>query len=647
MNDTLKLKISKLPTCPGCYLMKSEGKIIYVGKAINLKNRVSQYFHQSRDHTVKVRAMVARIDDFDIVLCDNNLEALILECNLIKQHRPQYNILLKDDKHYPYIKIDPTEDFPRIEIVRRIEKDKAKYFGPYMGTTGVREVMDVLRRIFPLRTCQGVIKPSPDKRPCLHYQLGECLAPCANKATKEEYGKAVEEVIDFLNGHSEKIEKRLKEEMLAASASLNFEHAAELRDRLASVGKLMERQKAINVKGGNRDIIAVVSDSLDAMVEILFVRGGLMIGAENYTLEGEGDQSVAHVLGEFLPQYYDEGRQVPEEVLCLEMPEGADTLAELLSQRRGGSVTIHEPVRGTKHQMIEMAVKNARDALDKRNAGLSRARERTIGACEALKEILNLPTFPRRIEGYDISNTQGALSVASMVVAINGEAASKEYRRFRIKTVEGANDFASMNEVLSRRLTRAKNEREAMETVPEEPGALTGFADLPDLIVIDGGPQQLRFAREGMREIGYDIPIIGLAKRLDEVFVPDSEESILLDRKSPALHLLQRVRDESHRFGITYHRNLRQKAGMHSSLEDIEGIGPAKRRALLAYFKSIAKISSATIPELCEVDGIGPMQAKIIYDHYHKQEESLEDEGTISDSAQPENATEGALKEAE
>ncbi len=620
MNETLKVKISKLPTCPGCYLMKSEGKIIYVGKAVNLKNRVSQYFHQSKDHTVKVRAMVSRIDDFDIVLCDTNLEALILECNLIKQHRPQYNILLKDDKHYPYLKIDPTSNFPRVEIVRRIEKDKAKYFGPYMGTTGVREVMDVLRHIFPLRTCQGDIVPNPERRPCLHYQLGECLAPCAGKVEREAYGKSVQEVIDFLHGKSETVEKRLKNEMLEASANLNFERAAELRDRLAAVGKLMERQKAINVKGGNRDILAVASDSLDAMVEVLFVRGGLMIGAENYTLEGEGDQTPAHILGEFLLQYYEDGRQIPEEVLCMELPEQAEDLSEFLSSRRGAGVVIHEPQRGTKHQMIEMAVKNARDALDKRNAGLSRARERTIGACEALQEILDLKTVPRRIEGYDISNTQGVLSVASMVVAINGEAASKEYRRFRIKTVEGANDFASMNEVLTRRLTRGKNEREELAEkgeLPENGKELTGFADLPDLIVIDGGPQQLRFARTAMQEVGFDIPIIGLAKRLDEIFVPDSEESILLDRKSPALHLLQRVRDESHRFGITYHRNLRQKAGMHSSLEDIPGIGPTRRRALLSEFKSIANIARATPEELCRADGIGMAQAQVIFDHYH------------------------------
>ena len=627
MNELLSVKLSKLPTCPGCYLMKSQGKIIYVGKAVNLKNRVSQYFHHNRDHTIKVRTMVSHIDDFDIVLCDTNLEALILECNLIKKHRPQYNILLKDDKHYPYLRIDTKADFPRVEIVRRIERDGAKYFGPYMGTTGVREVMDVLRGVFPLRTCQSEINPDKPRRPCLHYQLGECLAPCAGLVTPEEYRKSVEEVVDFLGGKSEDISRRLEEEMKEAAGKMHFERAAELRDRLQAIGQLMERQKAINVKGGNRDILAVATDEIDALVEVLFVRGGLMIGAENYTLDGAGDQENAQILSEFIAQYYDEGRQIPNEILCMELPDQAQELSQMLTGRRGAGVAVVEPQRGTKHQLVEMAIKNARDALDKRNAGLARQRERTVGACEELAKVLNLPKVPRRLEGYDISNTQGVLSVASMVVAIDGVAATKEYRRFRIKTVEGANDFASMNEVLTRRLMRATTEREALQKAgkwPQDGKGVTGFADLPDLIVIDGGPQQLRFAREAMRDLGYDIPIMGLAKRLDEIFLPDSEDSILLDRKSPALHLIQRVRDESHRFGILYHRSLREKAGMHSTLEDIPGIGPTRRRALLSYFKSISKIAQASREELEKVEGIGPSQAETIYQYYHKDSPSVQ-----------------------
>ena len=639
MNDLLRLKIEKLPTCPGCYLMKSEGRIIYVGKAVNLKNRVSQYFHASREHTVKVRAMVEHIDDFDIVLCDTNLEALILECNLIKLHRPQYNPLLKDDKHYPYLRIDVAQDYPRVELVRRVQKDKARYFGPYMGATGVREVLDVLRGLFPLRTCSQVIRPGMHKRPCLHHQVGECLAPCAGLTTPEEYGKVVQEVIDFLGGKSEAVVDRLTREMTQAAREMRFEQAAMLRDRIADVQKLMERQKAINVRGGDQDILASVSDGIDAMVEVVYVRGGHMIGAENYALEGAGDQTCAQVLGEFIVQFYDDGRAPAGEILCLELPEQAEDIESLLTARREGrKVTLREPQRGTKHQLVELAVRHARDALAKRNAHLARQHERSVGACEALVHAVGMQQVPRRIEGYDISNTQGVLSVASMVVAIDGEAAHKEYRHFRIKTVEGANDFASMNEVLTRRLTRARQEREALMaqgrlnpdgTLPEGAPPLTGFADLPDLILIDGGPQQLRFAREAMLAVGYNIPIFGLAKRLEEIFLPDQEESILLDRKSPALHLIQRIRDEAHRFGITHHRKLRQQAGMHSSLEDIPGIGPARRRALLAHFKTIAAIAAATPEALGEVEGIGPAQARTIYAHYHKEEQGDGETGGV------------------
>ena len=629
MNDLLRLKIEKLPTCPGCYLMKSGGTIIYVGKAVNLKNRVSQYFHASRDHTVKVRAMVERIDDFDIVLCDTNLEALILECNLIKLHRPQYNILLKDDKHYPYLRIDVTQDYPRVELVRRVQKDRARYFGPYMGATGVREVLDVLRGLFPLRTCAQPIRPGTTRRPCLHHQVGECLAPCAGLTTPQEYGQVVQEVIDFLGGKSDAVVDRLTQQMTQAAKEMRFEQAAMLRDRIRGVQNLMERQKAINVRGGDQDILACVSDGIDAMVEVVYVRGGHMIGAESYALEGAGDQSVAQVLSQFILQFYDDGRMPASELLCMQLPEQAEDIESVLTGRREGRrVVLREPQRGTKHKLVELAVKNATDALQKRNAHLSRQRERTIGACEALAAAVGMDHTPRRIEGYDISNTQGVLSVASMVVAIDGEAANREYRHFRIKTVEGANDFASMNEVLTRRLTRARQEREALieqgrlnpdGTLPEGAPPLTGFADLPDLILIDGGPQQLRFAREAMLAVGYDIPIFGLAKRLEEIFLPDQEESILLDRKSPALHLIQRIRDEAHRFGITHHRKLRQKAGMHSSLEDIAGIGPARRRALLAHFGSISAIAAATPEQLGEVEGIGAAQAKVVWDHYHQK----------------------------
>ena len=589
MNETLRVKLQRLPTCPGCYLMKCEGQIIYVGKAVNLKNRVSQYFQSSRDHTVKVRAMVARIDDFDIVLCDTNLEALILECNLIKLHRPQYNILLKDDKHYPYLKIDMAEPFPRVEVVRRVERDGARYFGPYMGTTGVNQVLAALRELFPLRTCAGHIDPAEKRRPCLHYQVGECLAPCAGRVTPEAYGAQVQEVCDFLSGHSGAVLERLTQEMLEASKAMRFEQAAILRDRLKSAQQLLEQQKAINVKGGDQDILACAADGIDAMVQVLYMRGGHLIGAESLALEGAGDQTPSQIFSLFLMQFYDDGRLPPSEILCQELPENAEDIASVLEERRGMKLLLHEPQRGTKHKLVEMALKNASDALGKRNAALARQKERTTGACEALAEAIGMDHAPRRIEGYDISNTQGILSVASMVVAIDGVQVPKEYRRFRIRTVEGANDFASMNEVLIRRLTRAKTEREALAKegkLPADGKGLTGFADLPDLILIDGGPEQLDFARRAMHDVGFEIPIFGLAKRLEEIYLPGEEESILLDRKSPALHLIQRVRDEAHRFCITYHRDLRQKAGMHSRLEDIPGIGPAQAQTILDFLNA-------------------------------------------------------------
>ena len=456
------------------------------------------------------------------------------------------------------------------------------------------------------------------------YGLGECLAPCASLTTPEEYGAVVREVIDFLGGKSGKVIDRLTAQMNQAAKEMRFEQAAMLRDRIRDAQNLMERQKAIHVNGGDQDILACTGDGIDAMVEVVYVRGGHMIGAENYALEGAGDQSGTQVLGQFIMQFYDDGRQPPSEILCMALPEQAEDVAQALSERKGSKVALIEPQRGTKHKLVELALKNAKDALAKRNAHLARAHERTIGACEALAKAVGMDHTPRRIEGYDISNTQGVLSVASMVVAIDGEAAKKEYRIFRIKTVEGANDFASMYEVITRRLTRATQEREALAKegkLPADGKGLSGFADLPDLILIDGGPQQLRFAREAMLKAGYNIPMFGLAKQLEEIFLPNQEESILLDRKSPALHLIQRIRDEAHRFGITHHRDLRQKAGMHSTLEDIPGIGATRRRALLTHFKSVANLASATPEELCEVEGIGKVQAKTIWEYYHQKPE--------------------------
>ncbi len=595
-------KLKLLPECPGCYLMKQAGGIIYVGKAVNLKNRVRSYFH-GRDHTPKVAAMVSKVDDFDIMLCDTNLEALILECNLIKLHKPYYNILLKDDKHYPYIRLDEREAFPRVELVRRLDKDGARYFGPYIGAEAVREVLEVLRETFPLRTCSKAPDPEHPRRPCVHHEIGHCLAPCAGRVDDATYHEVVREVVSFLQGKSAPVLRRLQAEMAEAAQNLQFERAGILRDRIHNVERLLESQRAISTGGGERDIIAVAQDGLDAMAQVLHVRGGRMIGGDSFALERAGDEPVGDVIANFLMQYYEDGRMLPREILAQALPDDAEMIACALSEVRGAKVTLHAPVRGEKRALILLAEKNARDALEKRNARARKSFERTQGAAAALAEAIGLDIVPRRIEGFDISNTQGAQSVAAMVVFVDGAPAYKEYRHYRIKTVVGANDFASMEEVLGRRFRRgiAEREKRVAEGLSVTDG---GFADLPDLILIDGGPEQLAFALRAMHESGANIPMFGLAERLDEIWLPGAAESILLDRHSPALHLIQRIRDEAHRFAITHHRNLRSKQTVRSRLEEIPGVGAKRRTALLKRFKSMEALRKATFEEILETPGM-------------------------------------------
>jgi excinuclease ABC subunit C len=597
--ENLELKIAKLPESPGCYLMKdAEGTIIYVGKAVNLKNRVRSYFRDTY-HTPKVAAMISHIADFDILLCDTNLEALCLECNLIKLHKPYYNILLKDDKHYPYLRVDLKEAYPRLTLARRMEKDGAKYFGPYIGATAVKQVIDAVRGVFPLRTCKQTLPLQSPKRPCINYDIGKCMAPCAGKCTEEAYWDMMDGVLAFLNGDYRQVCDNLKKSMNDAAAKMQYEKAAVYRDKIRRVEGLMERQIAIQTAQGEQDIFALAQDGLDAMVQVIYVRGGRMVGGDHFALPREGSEDPAEILAAFLTQYYEDGALIPRNVLCESLPEDStEQLEGWLRQQKGGAVTLATPKRGEKHELVRLAAKNAADALDKRNAKAAIQEERTVGACIGLAKALGLEKPPRRIEGYDISNTQGVLSVASMVVFIDGKPAKKEYRRFRIKTVEGANDFASMNEVLGRRFARGLEEK----TEREKQGlpAIGGkFSDLPDLVLIDGGPQQLRFARQALLDMGAgEVAMFGLAKKEEEIFLPDQEEPICLDHHTPELHLVQRVRDEAHRFGITYHRALRGKAFVHSQLEDIPGIGPTRRKALMNRFGSIKGIRAATEEEL-------------------------------------------------
>ena len=602
--ENLELKISMLPESPGCYLMKDlEGTIIYVGKAVNLKNRVRSYFRDTA-HTPKVAAMISHIADFDVLLCDTNLEALCLECNLIKLHKPYYNILLKDDKHYPYLRVDLKEPFPRLTLARKMEKDGAKYFGPYIGATAVRQVIDAVRNVFPIRSCRKELPLKTPSRPCVNHEIGRCMAPCAGRCTEEAYWDMMDGVLSFLGGDYKQVLEGLRRDMMAAAEKMQYERAAVIRDRIRDVEGLLERQIAIQTDRSEQDIIALAQDGLDAMVQIVYVRGGRMIGGDHFTLPREGSEQPGDVLASFLTQYYEDGNLVPRNVLAQALPEGSrEQLEQWLRQQKGSAVTLTTPQRGEKHDLVLLAAKNAMDALQKRNARAQILEERTTGAAEALGRALGLEKAPRRIEGYDISNTQGVLSVASMVVFIDGKPAKKEYRHFRIKTVVGANDFASLNEVLGRRFTHGLQEKAEREVAGLSP--IGGkFSDLPDLVLIDGGPQQLRFARQALLDMGADVAMFGLAKKQEEIFLPDQEEPILLDHHTPELHLIQRIRDEAHRFGITHHRALRGKASIHSQLEDIPGIGPARRKALLKALGSLKAIREATEEELLAIPGM-------------------------------------------
>ena len=605
--EKLEEKIRMLPDSPGCYLMKdAEGTIIYVGKAVNLKNRVRSYFRDTA-HTPKVAAMIAHISDFDILLCETNLEALILECNLIKLHRPYYNIMLKDDKHYPYLKVDMRQPFPRLELCRRMEKDGAKYFGPYIGASAVRQVIEAVRDVFPIRSCRQALPAAKPKRPCMNDDIGRCMAPCAGKCTEEAYREMMDGVLSFLGGDYDSVLKKLKKDMEAAAASMRYEKAAAIRDKIRDVEGLMERQIALRTDRSEQDLIAVAQDGLDAMIQILYIRGGKMIGGDHFALPREGGEDPGDVIAAFMTQYYEQAGLIPRNVLCQVLPDGAAEQTEAwLREKKGSAVTVAVPQRGEKHELVLLAVKNAEDALLKRNARRTVHEERTVEAAKKLGTILGMKQYPRRIEGYDISNTQGEQSVAAMVVFIDGEPVRKEYRQFRIRTVEGANDFASLYETLSRRYAHAVREKEAGEAEGK-------FSDLPDLILIDGGPQQLRFARQAILDLGLEPPaMFGLAEKQEEIWLPDAERPILLDHHTPELQLVQRVRNEAHRFGIIRHRALRGKASIHSRLEEIPGIGPRRRKELLKAFGSLKAIREADLGTLCGVPGMNRTAAEAV-----------------------------------
>lgn len=612
--DLIEEKLKSLPTNPGVYLMKdSDGNVIYVGKAVNLRNRVRSYFRALPKEAVKTKALVRHICDFEYIIVDSESEALVLECNLIKKYQPRYNISLKDGKTYPYVRIT-NETWPRIFVTRNVVRDGSRYFGPYPGVYELRDTLDLLHRIYPWRTCSKARFNKGDA--CLNAHIDRCAAPCVGNISESDYRHMVEDVADFFNGRTEPLENKLRDEMYAASEALDYETAAQKRDQLAAIERINMRQKAVLNQDDDRDIIAMARNDTGAMVQVFFIRGGKILGRESYPIQSSHNSSDDEIFSSFLKQFYLSQERVPKTIHIERDIDDALPLAELLSKRHGYRITFHIPKRGVAKELLTLVQQNAEEALVKRRLSNEEKVARTEGALEDLAHYLNLPEPPARIECYDISNIQGTDSVASMVVFINGKAEKSQYRRFKIKTVEGPNDFESMYEVITRRFSHATKELKENKECPAK------FSWLPDLVIIDGGKGQLGYARRAMRNLGYaDIPTFGLAEEEELLFEEDRSEAIQIPRDAKALYLLQRIRNESHRFALTYHRSLRGKRQLASVLDDIPGIGKKRRESLLTHFGSFSKIQSAGVDELAEVPGISKKLAEEIHSYLRTHED--------------------------
>lgn len=611
----IRATLDNLPNKPGCYIMQdAAGKVIYVGKAINLRSRVRSYFHVSAQHTRKTRELVKRIVSIETIVVGSELEALILEMNLIKRHRPQYNVRLKDDKRYPYIKIHWSDPFPKVTVTRNMVKDGSRYFGPYTSVWAVHKTLDVLRRIFPYLTCDRVITGA-DERACLYYDIKLCNAPCIGAVNQTEYRGMLQEMSDFLNGRTESIARRIQSEMELASNALQFERASVLRDQLRAIENVVEKQKVVSPKYVDSDVIALARNEREACIQVFFIRNGKMIGREYFMMEGTDDSKDPSVLAEFIKQFYDQAASVPSEVLLPTDIEEANIIRNWLESRGEHRVEFVIPKRGQKRELVEMAAENAEQTLQSIQAQWEADRHRQTQALGELADALELSAPPLRIECYDISTTQGTATVGSMVVFEQGVPNKKHYRRFNIKSVVGPDDFASMEEVLTRRFSRWGATLEGNSA----PGKKTdeAFSRLPDLLIVDGGKGQLGRAIEVLKSFDLldKVPVIGLAKQNEEIHRPEHAQGLLLPRKSQALYLLQRIRDEAHRFAITAHRARRSKQGLASSLDSIPGVGPATRKVLLSHFGNLDSIRSASLEELQAVPGINTRQAQAIRAH--------------------------------
>lgn len=612
-NFDIEEELKKLPGKPGVYLMHDEkDHIIYVGKAISLKNRVRQYFQTSRNKGIKIEQMVTHIRRFEYIVTDSELEALVLECNLIKEHRPKYNTMLMDDKAYPFIKVTTNEPFPRVLLARNMVKDKAKYFGPYTSSQAVRDTIELLHKLYHLRSCnRNLPKDIGKERACLNYHIKQCDAPCQGCISQEEYGKSVSQVLRFLNGHYGGILSELEEKMRSASEALEFEKAIEYRELLESVKKVAQKQKITDTGGEDRDILAAATEEEDAVVQVFFIRGGRLIGRDHFYLRITKGESIGSILDSFIKQYYGGTPFIPGELMLPEEPEDRALIEEWLTARRGSKVVLRIPKKGTKEKLVELAANNAKLVLTKDKERLKREEGRTIGAVKEIAALLGLSRISR-MEAYDISNTNGFESVGSMVVYERGKPKRNDYRKFKIKGIQGADDYGSMREVLTRRFTHGLRER-------EENKELGGFTAFPDLILMDGGKGQVNVALQVLDMLKLDIPVCGMVKddhhRTRGLYYQNQE--IEIDRSSQAFMLVTRIQDEAHRFAIEYHKQLRGKGQVHSILDDIAGIGPARRKALMREFSSLDEIKAATPEMLAKIPEMNEKAAESVYKFFH------------------------------
>ena len=600
MAFNIEEELKKLPSKPGVYLMHDErDAIIYVGKAISLKNRVRQYFQSSRNKGVKIEQMVTHIARFEYIITDSELEALVLECNLIKEHRPKYNTMLMDDKAYPFIKVTVQEDFPRVLFARQMYKDKAKYYGPYTSAAAVKDTIDLIHKLYGIRTCNRQLpKMQGKERPCLNYHIHQCPAPCQGYISKEEYGESVKKALHFLNGNYAPILKELEEKMQQAAEEMEFEKAIEYRELLGSVKKIAQKQKITNSDMEDKDVIAMAKDREDAVVQVFFIRDGRLIGRDHFCLHIAADDKKEEILAAFVKQFYAGTPYIPREIMMQYEIGEAEVIESWLSERKGQKVHICVPKKGEKEKLVELAQKNAKMVLDQDKERIRREEGRTIGAMKEIAGLLNLPEISR-VEAYDISNISGFQTVGSMVVFEKGKPKRSDYRKFRIRGVQGADDYASMEEMLTRRLSH--------------------YETYPDLIMMDGGRGQVNIALKVMDAVGVHVPVCGMVKddhhRTRGIYFNNVE--IPIDRDSEGFRLVTRIQDEAHRFAIEYHRSLRSKEQVHSVLDDIKGIGPARRRALMKAFQTLDDLKAASEEELAQVEGMNSLSARQVYEFFH------------------------------